>query len=739
MIFATPILAGIAAAIAVPALIILYFLKLRRRDMEVSTTLLWKKAIQDLQANAPFQKLRNNILLFLQLLVLAAVLMAIGQPELRGEGKTNARHIILIDNSASMNATDGEPVPSGAPEGATGASRLEAAKTRALKLVEALKEPGLFDDKGEDAMVIAFNTSAQVLQTFTTSKSDLKNAIESIKPSDAPGSLERCWALAEAYTGKMKFEENVGFVPVGPGATIHLITDGRLPDALKVQRGETDSVIYHRVGEADTANVGITGLRAERAFDNPLRLSIFVGLQSTDRAERSVDVELVIDGVVSNVRDVLVGAAKPKEGLHQPEEGTLPTADPKDSGENWVPGLGGFVFPIDRAEGGIATVRINSSGDDALPTDNIGYVVIPPAKRLSVALVTEGSLFIQAAFRGMKLSQFDLIKPADFQKLLDEGKTGQYDVFVFDRWLPDVKANAAAPAAVPPTPAPGTTPGVPGTPVATGRTPGLPAGRSVVIGIAPPAPLGVTDLGIADEGAIVVDYRRDHPAMALSAIDKANIIKFRKVAIEPDTPVRSLATSDKGFPAVVEVSDSNVLAIIVPWDVTESDWTFDPGWVLFLAGSVLYLSDAGAGASGEAVRPGDTLRTRIPIGSNDVRITLPDNARVEVEPASDGSVAFGPVVSNGIYTVSWLGAASASDFQGEEGGGRVRRPIAANLTDPGESDIGASTMLALANDQVAAKSDEESALRRKLWPYLLLGALAIIMLEWWVYNRKVAI
>jgi hypothetical protein len=704
--------------------------------MEVSTTLLWKKAIQDLQANAPFQKLRNNILLFLQLLVLAAALFAIAQPELRDEGQTNARHLILIDNSASMNSTDGEPLPASAAADALGVTRLEAAKKKALKLVEALKEPGLFDDRGEEAMVITFNASAQVLQTFTTNKNDLRAAIESIKPTDAPGSLVRCWALAEAYTGKLKFEEgeNAGFVPVVAGATIHLLTDGRLSDLEKVERGQTDSIIYHRMGETEAPNVGITGLRAERAFDNPLRLSIFVGLQSTDRAERTVDVELVIDGQISNVRDVTVGAAKLREGLPPAEEGQ---PDPAESGENWVPGLGGFVFPIDRPEGGIATVRVSSSGIDSLPTDNIGYVVIPPAKRLSVALVSEGNLFIQSAFRGMKLSQLDLIKPAEFQKLFDEGKTGQYDVFVFDRWLPDVKVDAApAPAAA----AAGATtiPPAGTAPAAPTRSAGLPPGRSVVIGLPPPPPLGVTDLGVEPEGAVIVDYRRDHPALALSSIDKINITKFRRVAIEPDTPVRAIATSDKG-PAVVEISDSNVLAIVVPWDVNDSDWCFDPGWVLFLAGSVLYLSDAGAGATGETVRPGDTLRTRLPIGASDTRISLPDNTRHEIEPASDGSVAFGPVISNGIYTVSWLGAAAAADFQSDTEGGRARRPIAANLADPNESDIGSARTLALANDEVAAQNDDESVLTRKLWPYLLLAALAIIMLEWWVYNRKVAI
>src|SRR2546423_8439643 len=106
MTFLTPLLAGIAAAVAVPSLVILYFLKLRRRDLEISTTLLWKKAIQDLQANAPFQKLRRNLLLFLQLLVLAGIIAALGQPQIKAQNIVGSKHVILIDRSGSMAALD---------------------------------------------------------------------------------------------------------------------------------------------------------------------------------------------------------------------------------------------------------------------------------------------------------------------------------------------------------------------------------------------------------------------------------------------------------------------------------------------------------------------------------------------------------------------------------------------------------------------------------------------------------
>src|SRR5437868_12524552 len=104
--FLSPWAAIVAAGIAVPALLILYFLKLRRREMAVSSTLLWKKAIQDLQVNAPYQKLRRNLLLILQLLLLLALCLALSRPVANytpGAGKTS---VILIDRSASMSARD---------------------------------------------------------------------------------------------------------------------------------------------------------------------------------------------------------------------------------------------------------------------------------------------------------------------------------------------------------------------------------------------------------------------------------------------------------------------------------------------------------------------------------------------------------------------------------------------------------------------------------------------------------
>src|SRR5919107_4353576 len=107
----------LAGALVVPSLLILYFLKLRRREQTVPSTLLWRKAIQALQVNAPFQKLRRNLLLFLQLLLLALLILALAKPVANVTPTPGQTTVILVDRSASM-----------AAKTADGKTRLDEAK-----------------------------------------------------------------------------------------------------------------------------------------------------------------------------------------------------------------------------------------------------------------------------------------------------------------------------------------------------------------------------------------------------------------------------------------------------------------------------------------------------------------------------------------------------------------------------------------------------------------------------------
>src|SRR5689334_10935704 len=97
-------------------IVLMYILKLRRKDVVVSSTYLWRQVIRDVQANAPFQKLRKNILLLLQLIAIAMLVLAVSRPFWKSKGLGGRSVVIVVDTSASMAATD------------TGRTRLDDAK-----------------------------------------------------------------------------------------------------------------------------------------------------------------------------------------------------------------------------------------------------------------------------------------------------------------------------------------------------------------------------------------------------------------------------------------------------------------------------------------------------------------------------------------------------------------------------------------------------------------------------------
>ena len=160
--------------------------------MPISSTLLWKKAIQDMQVNSPFQKMRRSLLLLLQLLILGAMLFAMARPTMETIASPGQRVVIVIDHSGSMNATDVSP------------TRLDEAKQAALELIASLDAGGA-DDQGATsggAMVVSFAQSAQVRQSFTNDPALLRDAVRRIEPTDHVSRLEPALRLIEPFAGR---------------------------------------------------------------------------------------------------------------------------------------------------------------------------------------------------------------------------------------------------------------------------------------------------------------------------------------------------------------------------------------------------------------------------------------------------------------------------------------------------------------------------------------------------------
>ncbi|HEX6290624.1 MAG TPA: VWA domain-containing protein [Herpetosiphonaceae bacterium] len=193
---------ALGLTLLVPVVVAMYLLKLRREERMVSSTFLWQRMVRDVEANAPWQRLRRNILLLLQLLILLALIFALARPYILTTGITGQNLILIVDRSASMAATD------------VGGTRLDAAKQEALRLIEQLPDGGR-------ATVIAIGGQMEVPVSASTDRRELRNAIEGLSIRNGGGSdLSQALALASALAAREADSE------------VAIISDGQvmLPD-----------------------------------------------------------------------------------------------------------------------------------------------------------------------------------------------------------------------------------------------------------------------------------------------------------------------------------------------------------------------------------------------------------------------------------------------------------------------------------------------------------------------------
>src|SRR5260221_10319103 len=107
MSFSSPLMLGMLVPIC-GLIVVMYILKLRRKDVVVASTFLWRQVIRDVQANAPFQKLRKNLLLFLQLLAVAFLVFALSRPFWRAKGIGGRSGVVVVGTFAPLGADAGK-------------------------------------------------------------------------------------------------------------------------------------------------------------------------------------------------------------------------------------------------------------------------------------------------------------------------------------------------------------------------------------------------------------------------------------------------------------------------------------------------------------------------------------------------------------------------------------------------------------------------------------------------------
>src|SRR6267142_110243 len=88
-------------ALTIPVVIVFYLLKRKRVVKLVSSTVLWQKFLAETQASAPFQRLRHNWLLILQILLLLLAILALARPYFSSKVTGGRIIVAILDASAS--------------------------------------------------------------------------------------------------------------------------------------------------------------------------------------------------------------------------------------------------------------------------------------------------------------------------------------------------------------------------------------------------------------------------------------------------------------------------------------------------------------------------------------------------------------------------------------------------------------------------------------------------------------
>lgn len=688
------------------AVLALYFLKLKRELVEVPSTYLWRKSIEDLHVNSLWQKLRQSLLLFLQLLLLALAVFALLRPGWEGERLEGQRIIFAIDNSASMGATDVDEAK----------NRLAAAKQHVADLVDQL-------ESDMTAMIVSFNDEARVVQGFTSNRRRLRDALEKIELTARTTNLLGALQLADglANPGQMvEPESNVAFdISDGEKTTLYIFSDGRFADVKGFSLGNLKPQIFVPLGNSDSVNLAITAFSTRRSETQPDQRQAFVQVSNFSEQPHTAVVEVSHDGAFVDAQEIEVPAGEAR-GVTFALAGLLE---------------GQLVAKLSPAS-------LNAVGD-ALAIDNVAYAAVNDNASGKVLLVTPGNKVLVTALSTDRIARYAEMEVADPSILStkqhqEQADSGAFDLIIYDQCVPAQRMPRCNTLFI------GTMPlawQVAGERTASPATSDQPEATEQD---------EADDDDAADYATVevervsnpqIIDQAREHPLLAyveLSdiSIRASNIVPPAiggAILIEStDGPIMSIAPREGfedavlGFEITVNKEGSEYI---------NSSWYRHYSFPTFLLNTVSYFVRQSQEGLDRANLPGQSLALRTKSLAKQLTVKSPDGTEKTLSRNPDGAYLFHDTDEPGYYEL--------------QDGKQVQTRFAVNLFDGQESDV----RIAIAPDDSSEDNIESPAglqighvkveaegarpARKELWRPLLLLAVGVLLFEWYIYNRRV--
>ena len=328
-----------------------------------------------------------------------------------------------------------------------------------------------------------------------------------------------------------------------------------------------------------------------------------------------------------------------------------------------------------------ARIRTVGDGSDELPADDRAYAVMPERKRISVLAVTGGNTYLEAALLLDEYLNVTYVRPEQYSS--SEG----YDVTIFDAAVPDGHESARAALYLSP-----------------------PVGRSVV------------PLGKAIKMFGFDTWDRKSPLLRWMAMGDIQVLEGRTFEPEPSDHV--VGASELG-PLLVSGHRGQQRFVALSFDPRVSDFVLRVGWPLFLINTIRYFEEQDT-AVVSSLRTGELWHLRVPWSTDRVQLVGP-KGQSTTATVQDGRVTFSGERA-GFYKIELPKGVPAQS-----------QLLAANLASPEESSILPARELILRNRKSQPLGELNAGGRRELWVYLLAAAIALSVLEWFTYHRRLTV
>ncbi|HYG74741.1 MAG TPA: BatA and WFA domain-containing protein [Planctomycetota bacterium] len=678
---------GLLGLLALIPVIALYFLKLKREHRTVPSTLLWKKVIDDMQVNSPFQRLKYSLLLLLQLLMIALLGFALARPYLNFSGSSGSKTILLVDTSASMGTRDEGPGKK--------LTRLEAAVRDAEQRIDDMRAQ-------DEMLIVAFDRDVRQLSKFSSDRALLKSILADLKPADLPTrageAIETAISLCEGHR-----DVRVLVLSDGCFGNLKLMKEpeetikGNIEDKGTQAAGGTplerlarklSNFRFVSYGADESDNVGITQIDART---RPVK-AIGADGQRVDAVETQVFV--MVENFSNDDRDVVLSLATstqrfPPKVIHLKGRPTrAETLGGSVTSNTSEASRSVEVFRLPLGSSGVVTASIDGP-KDRLAADNTAHCVIGASEGTKLLLVSKGNYFLEKALGAMKGVSVTTMVPEEFQKLWDQ-KAQQavepYDASIFEGMAP-ISWNE---------------------------------GGALFLGAMPPLP-GYAKAEKPVEWPAVVDWDVSHATMRYVNFGNVTVAKAQAWTVPKTTRVLVEGT---GGPLAVAAETDRLRTVGIAFDVFSSDWAYRPSLPLFLRNVVPWIAEASPRRHPTTQRTGEPLVIPPGLGAPVATLIRPGGGSEKIELSQERNTFVKGTDKAGLYTLK--------DTGGED------RIFAVNLAAREESDNARQGALKIGEVKIDSNRAAIEA-KREIWRDLAIAAGVLLMLEWWVYHRRVGL